>query len=264
MLTTRKAWAFFRRDLLIDLSYKLSFALQVVDLLMGIASFFFLARMIGPGSYRTYEPFSFILIGMAVNGYMTTSLACFSQAVRGNQPIGTLKAVLVTPTSPLGLILLSSSYPFARAAFDAGLYLVAGMMFGLSLGRMNIIGMLVLFLLSVLVFSSIGVLSATFTLIFKRGDPLLWLFGGLSWLIGGVFYPIEVLPGFLRYAAQLLPLTHVLQGMRAAILSGASTRQLLPQIGILALFALFGVPLSLAAFHFGMRRARSAGTLSHY
>ena len=31
--------------------------------------------------------------------------------------------------------------------------------------------------LSLLAFSSIGIMSATFTLVFKRGDPLLWLFG---------------------------------------------------------------------------------------
>jgi len=264
MATLRKAWAFFKRDLLIDLSYKLSFAFQALDLLMAVAAFFFLARIIGRAPFRSYEPFPFILVGMAVNGYMTTALACFSLAVRGNQPIGTLKAVLATRTSPLSFMLLSSTYPFARAAFDAGLYLAGGAMFGVSLARANVPGALLLFLLSVLVFGSIGVLSATFTLVFKRGDPFLWLFGGLSWLLGGVYYPIEVLPRFLYYAAQLLPITHALNGMRAAILLGAGNRELLPHIAVLAGFALIGVPASLLAFHFGLRRAMKMGTLSHY
>jgi ABC-2 type transport system permease protein len=236
----------------------------VVDILVGIGSFYFLARVLGKAAFRGYEPFPFILVGMAVNGYMSTSLVCFGQAIRGNQPPGTLKAVLVTPTSPVAFVLFSSLYPFARAAFDALLYLLAGMMFGLSLGRVNFLAVLLIFLLSAAAFSSIGILSATFTLVFKRGDPLLWLFGGLSWLLGGVFYPLQVLPRFLQYAAQLLPITHALVGMRAALLHHASILELLPQIGVLGLFGLVGMPLSLLAFHLGVRWARVTGTLSHF
>jgi ABC-2 type transport system permease protein len=259
-----KAWAFFKRDLLTDVSYKLSFAFQTLDVVAGIGAFYFLAQMLGKRAYRGYEPFPFLLIGMAVNGYMTTSMVCFAQAMRGNQPLGTLKTVLTTPTSPIAFVLLSSLYPFLRSALDAALYALAGMLFGLSLGRMNLPAVLLLFLLSGFAFIGIGIFSATFTLVFKRGDPLLWFFGILSWLIGGVFYPVEVLPRFLRHAAQLLPITHTLAGMRAAVLGGASVRELIPQIATLAVFGLVGLPLSLLAFHFGVRWAKVTGTLSHF
>ena len=264
MLVAWKAWAFFKRDLHTDLSYKLSFAFQVVDILVGIGSFYFLARILGKAAFRGYEPFPFILVGMAVSGYMSTSLVCFAQAIRGNQPLGTLKMVLVTPTSPVAFVLFSSLYPFLRAGLDALLYLLAGTMFGLSLGRVNLLAVLLLFLLSAAAFSSIGILSATFTLVFKRGDPILWLFGGLSWLLGGVFYPREVLPRFLLHAGQFLPITHALVGMRAALLRNASILELLPQIGVLGVFALVGLPLSLLAFHLGVRWARITGTFSHF
>jgi ABC-2 type transport system permease protein len=259
-----KAWAFFKRDLQTDLSYKLSFALQVADILVGIGAFYFLARILGKAAYQGYEPFPFILVGMAVNGYMGTSLACFAQAIRGNQPLGTLKMVLVTPTSPVAFVLFSSLYPFFRAALDALLYLLVGSTLGLSLGRVNLLAVLLLFFLSVAAFSSIGILSATFTLIFKRGDPFLWLFAGLSWLLGGVFYPLQVLPRFLQRAGQFLPITHTLVGMRAALLHNASIVELLPQIAVLGAFALVGLPLSLLAFHLGVRWARITGTLSHF
>lgn len=264
MPVTWKALAFFKRDLLTDLSYKLSFAFQVADVLVGIAAFYFLARMLGKGAFRGYEPFAFILVGMAVNGYMSTSLVCFAQSIRGNQPLGTLKMALATPTSPVAFVVLSSVYPLVRAAFDALLYLLGGALLGLSLTKINVPAVLLIFLLSALAFSSIGILSATFTLVFKRGDPLLWLFGGLSWLLGGVFYPVEVLPRVLQHAAQLLPITHALVGMRAALLGNASIAQLLPQIGILGLFALAGLPLSLLAFDLGVRWAKVTGTLSHF
>jgi ABC-2 type transport system permease protein len=172
--------------------------------------------------------------------------------------------VLATPTSPLAFLFLSSAYPLLRAAFDAFLYLMGGALMGLSLARINFPAVLLIFLLSELAFSSIGILSATFTMVFKRGDPLLWLFGGLSWLLGGVFYPVDILPRFLRDAAQLLPITHALVGMRAAFLQHASFSTLLPQIEILGLFGLFGLPLSLLAFHWGIQWAKVTGTLSHF
>jgi ABC-2 type transport system permease protein len=259
-----KAWAFFKRDLYTDLSYKFSFAFQMVDVLVGVGSFYFLARVMGKSALHGYDPFAFILVGMAVNGYMTTSLACYSNAIRGSQPLGTIKMVLATPTSPLEFIFLSSIYPLLRAAFDASIFLVGGVLLGLPLARVNVPAVLLIFLLSELAFSSIGIISATFTLVFKRGDPLLWLFGGLSWLLGGVFYPLDILPRFLRDAAQLLPITHALVGMRAAFLEHASLAMLLPQIEILGLFGLMGLPLSLLAFHWGIRLAKTSGTLSHF
>src|SRR6266702_1005667 len=215
-----KAWAFFKRDLITDVSYKLSFAFQVVDILVGIGAFYFLSRLLGRGAFRGYELSAFVLF--------------------------------------------SSLYPILRAIFDAGLYVLGGVMFGLSLARVDLLAVALLFFLSVLAFNSIGILSATFTLVFKRGDPLLWLVAGLSWLLGGVFYPVEVLPRFLQHAGQLLPITHALTGMRAALLRGPPARELLPQIGALAVFGLVGLPVSVLAFHFGVRWANVTGTLSHF
>jgi ABC-2 type transport system permease protein len=172
--------------------------------------------------------------------------------------------VLSTRTSPLEFLFLSSTYPLFRAAFDAFVYLLGGALMGLPLARINFPAVLLIFLLSEAAFSSIGILSATFTLVFKRGDPLLWLFTGLSGLLGGVFYPIDILPKFLRDTAQLLPITHALIGMRAAFLQHASFTMLLPQIEILGVFGLVGLPLSLLAFHWGIRWAKIKGTLSHF
>lgn len=264
MRMTRKAWAFFKRDLLSDLSYKLSFALQTLNIFLTLGAFYFFSKLLGEGGMGEYAAFPFILIGMAVNGYMTTSLYSFAQGIRGNQQMGTLKAVLVTPISPMGFLFFSSLYPMVRAAIDAVLYLLGGLLFGLSLAQMNLPSVLVIFTLSVVAFSSMGILSATFTIVFKRGDPFLWLFGSLSWLLGGVFYPLDVLPTWLQQVAQLFPITHALEGMRAAVLREASVGELLPQIQMLALFSLVSLPASLLAFSRGVRWTRVTGTLSHF
>ena len=52
--------------------------------------------------------------------------------------------------------------------------------------------------------------------------------------------------------------------MRAALLGGVPIAQVLPQIGMLALFGLVGLPVSLLGFYWGVRQARTRGTLSHF
>lgn len=258
-----KAWAFFKRDLRTDLSYRFSFVLQILNIVTTLAAFYFLTLVLGEKAFAGYQAFPFILTGMAVHGYMTTSLYAYAQGIRGNQQAGTLKVVLLSRTSPLAFIFLSSLYPFFRAAVDGGCYMAAGLLFGVSLTHMNLSAALVVFLASLPALSSIGIASAAFTLVFKRGDPLLWLVGGLSWLLGGVFYPQDVLPPVLQQAALFLPITHVLRGMRAALLQGVSLADLSPQIGALALFGAVALPLSLLGFCLGVRQARISGTLSH-
>jgi ABC-2 type transport system permease protein len=258
-----KAWAFFKRDFLVDLSYKLSFAFGAIHILITVAAFFFLAQVLGARTLQGYESFAFILVGLAVNAYMTTCLVCFTQVVRESQLTGTLKAVLVTPTSPTEFLAFSSIYPLARATLDAAVYVAGGLALGLSLARVNPVPAGLLFVASLLAFSSIGLISATFILIFKRGDPLLWLFGSGSWLLGGVMYPTDVLPAWLRQIGELLPITHTLRGLRATLLTGAPLATVLPEMTVLALFAVVGLPVSVAIFEFGLRRARMTGTLGH-
>jgi ABC-2 type transport system permease protein len=258
-----KAWAFFKRDLLIDLSYKLSFGFEALHILITVSAFFFLAGFLGAETVHGYESFAFILVGLAVNSYMTTCLVCFTQVVRESQATGTLKSVLVTPTSTHEFLACSAVYPLARATVDALLYGAAGFAFGLTLARVNPFPAMLLFAVSLLAFSSIGMISATFILLFKRGDPLLWLFGSGSWLLGGVMYPTDVLPDWLRRFADLLPITYALKGLRATLLNDAPMIAVLPELAVLGVFAGVGVPVSMIAFEFALRRARIAGTLGH-
>ena len=137
------------------------------------------------------------------------------------------------------------------------------MLFGLSVSHTNALTVALVLVLSLLAFSSIGIISASFILVFKRGDPLLWLFASGSWLLGGVLYPTDLLPPVLRHVATLLPITYAGNGMRAAFLTGASPVAISLELIGLTLFALMGVPLSLVVFNLGVEHARRLGTLDH-
>jgi ABC-2 type transport system permease protein len=86
---------------------------------------------------------------------------------------------------------------------------------------------------------------------------------GISGMVGGMMYPVSVLPGPLRFLARLIPVTYSLEGMRAALLAGAGWRELWPSIAALLLFAAILIPLSFLVFAWALRRTKITGTLTH-
>ena len=80
----------------------------------------------------------------------------------------------------------------------------------------------------------------------------------------GTLFPVATLPKPLRALAELIPITHSLDGMRLALLQGADFSVLSRQIGILVVFSLILLPFSLLVFSYTLRRARLDGTLSFY
>jgi ABC-2 type transport system permease protein len=90
------------------------------------------------------------------------------------------------------------------------------------------------------------------------------LFNATSSFLGGIYYPVTILPGWLQFFSYLLPVTYALRGMRLALLQGASTGAILPDILVLALFSVLLMPASLSAFRFAVRRAKVDGSLSQY
>jgi ABC-2 type transport system permease protein len=82
-----KLIAFLKRDFLIDTSYRFSFVFQLFSIFLSLASYYFLARFIGnislPGlTAHSGDYFAFVLIGVALNDYLATSLDAFSRSVR--------------------------------------------------------------------------------------------------------------------------------------------------------------------------------------
>jgi ABC-2 type transport system permease protein len=255
--------AFLRRDFVVDFTYRLSFAIGVIDAIGGVGAHYLLSTIIGirPGGY---EPFAFILTGLVMNSAMSTALACYAQSVRESQQSATLPLLVVSPLSARRLIVLSSAYPLLRATIEAMLFLGVGLALGLGLGGANLFGATIVFLVALAAFSAVGILSAACIVVWKRGDPIPWLIGAASWLFGGVFFPIDRLPESLQVLSRFLPITYALEALRPALLLGIGLGDVLRHAAPLMVFTAVIVPLSLLAFDRALDRARVEGTLRQY
>jgi ABC-2 type transport system permease protein len=101
-------------------------------------------------------------------------------------------------------------------------------------------------------------------MVFKKGDPLALMVTAISFLLGGVYYPIAVLPTWLQKVSYFLPIRHSLDGMRLCLLKEATFQTITPSIIALTIFSLILLPLGIVCFQYAVRRAKVAGSLTHY
>ena len=265
-----KSLAFLWRDFINEASYKFAFFLQFVGILVSIITYFFLSKLLGDIGVPYLKPyggnyFSFILIGVAFFSYLRISIDGISKSIREGQMLGTLEALLVTQTGIPTIIISSSLYSFIFASFKVAVYLLLGVfVFGVNMGNANFAGALLILFLTIISFSSFGIISASFVMVLKRGDPISSIFTSVSGILGGLYYPVSILPGWLQKMSYLLPVTYSLEGMRLALLQGYSLRELMPNIVALLLFSTIMLSLSIFIFGYAVKKAKIDGTLTQY
>lgn len=263
----RLLWAFLRRDLRIAASYRMNFVFTAVGGLVTLATFYFLARTVGDSALlqNRYgaDYFSFALVGISVASALRSLQTSFAQRLREAQTDGSLEVLLSAPLSTFRVVALMAAYPVVSALVrSVGLLVLGAWIFGARL-HVDVASFAIVLALAVLAFAPLGLLSAAFVLSFKRGDPFSYLLDVATYLFAGVIYPVEVLPPLLRWAAQLLPATWALRGLRAAGLRAAGVAELGQVLIILGLFSAVLWPLAAVALAVSRRHAERAGTLAH-
>lgn len=268
----RLLWEFFRRDAKIAMSYRVNFFFQVAGVFSVCVTFFFLSLMMrrvegGIGSLSKYggSYFGFVLVGAAFSTYLDSSLRTFAGAIRTAQITGTLEAMLTTRSRIGPLVAGSATYTLLFTTVRAMLYLVFGaLVFGVQLRTETWPQAMAVMGLTITSTMALGIFAAGFIVWFKQGDPVTTAISGLSWLLSGVLYPKEILPGWVQQAAQVLPMTHTLEAMRLALLTGAPMGDVRGSLVFLGLFSLAGIPLAVVWFQWAVSRAKVDGSLARY
>lgn len=259
--------AFVVRDFQLALSYRMAFILRIVSILIVVTMAYYISQIFTQGATPFAEwrnPLAAWITGLAVLSYFMTNFSSLANAIRSEQLQGTLEGVLMTPISVPGLIIASSAFAFVEATFFSSLYLFFGwLFFGVTFEGSYLLAFLILMLTTV-VLASIGILSASFAIVFKRGDPVGVLLGMASAIFSGVFFPIQLLPEHMQNISQLLPATYGLNAIRAVLIEGRGAADVQAPVIILFSFLAVLLPLSLWVFSRAIRRAKREGSLIQY
>jgi ABC-2 type transport system permease protein len=247
----RTLLAFVRKDFSLLTSYHFATALALIELLSGLLIYFFIDRLFGQEVVGYLTPygvgyFAYVLLGLALFSFMGTGITGLAAQVGSEQVMGTLEAILITPLRPGLLAVGLSLWGVLYAGGEMLGYLLLGaLLFSAPVGNANLLSVAVILLLAVVSFNSLGLLAASVIVVFKRGNPVAWFFQGIAGLVGGVYFPVEVLPEWLQTLSALIPVTYAVRGLQLAVYQGASLPTLWGEILPLAFLAAVLLPLGL-------------------
>jgi ABC-type polysaccharide/polyol phosphate export permease len=253
------------RDLAVLRTYGKSAALGTLSGLLGLLSYYFIGHLVGPGAPAlpggAYFPF--VCTGMMIQLIVVAALGALGSALAREANEGTLEPELTAGGNPLALIVGSAAAPALLASFQVLIYGIVGTLcFGLDLGSSRPGPAALAVTLTLIACTPVGLLGAAAWLLFRRPGivttAVLLGFG----LLGGVYFPIALLPDLLAQIAEWVPLAAGLEALRAALLSGAGYRETLPALLRLVVVAGVTLPPSLLLLHISLRRAMARGTLA--
>jgi ABC-2 type transport system permease protein len=272
LLFLRRIWAFVARDWRLELSYRMQFFLRILSILIVVTTMFFVSKIFtgfaDPRFAQWRDPLAAWLTGLAVLNYFMTGFSSLANAIRQEQVQGTLESVLMTPISVPTVIVASSAWDFVQATFFSFLYLFFGWLFFNVHYQGSFLLALAFLLLTTMVLSCLGILSASFAMVFKRGDPFAIFLGTGSALFSGVFFPTQLISQYGGSVAtgisRLLPATHGLDGIRRVLIQGQGFAEVREPIVTLLIFLAVLMPLSLWVFNRAVKRAKREGSLIQY
>ena len=170
-----------------------------------------------------------------------------------------------SPMRIIHYLIASGLYSFLTAITRiVGLLIIAGFFLGVDFSNANLLAAFAIIMTTMFCFSGLGVLSAAFILVFKKGNPVSLIIQSSFTLLGGVIFPISVLPQGLHGIAQWIPMTYVTSGLRAALLQGAGFAELQTRFIALGITTILVFPIALMTFSWALSRAKHHGTLGQH
>jgi ABC-2 type transport system permease protein len=262
--------AFMRRDFLVAWSYRLAFITDWMGLIVQVVIFNFVGKLIDRGAIpefggRPVTYLQYVTVGIAISSFMAVALGRVYNVIRQEQVQGTLESLFLTPTSHTTIQLGSVVYDLAYVPIRTLLFFgMVTLFFGAEFSWSGILPTAAILLLYIPFVWGLGVMSAAWTLTFRRGTAAIGILTTLATLGAGTYFPTDVFPSWLQSIVQFLPLTVALHAAREALLGDAGWGAVTPTLINLVPFGIVSMLGGLWAFRVALLRERRSGTLGSY
>jgi ABC-2 type transport system permease protein len=212
-----------------------------------------------------------LIVGVLLWSFLSVLFNEIASSVAYERWEGTLEYTFMAPVSRLihlfGVSLFAAIYSIIRLAIVIGALAV---FIKLDLSHANLLGILVVLLVSSFAFIGLGLMAAVLPVFSpERGAEATNIFQGCLLLVSGVYYPLEVLPSWLQPFAMLSPATYSLSACRKLMgigsgqgrLVGAPISAVASELLTLMLMGVVMVPVGLWVFGHVERWAKKTGKL---
>ena len=185
-------------------------------------------------NYQGYK--GFIVPGIAAMAIMQNGIFSVVFTLLSYKNQGVLKRLKAAPISPSHFIVGHLISRVSIIILQTFILLIMGVfVLGVSVGQGSFLAWLNILFLSFLggiLFLAIGLAISSLAPNEDSAPALANLVTFPMLFLSGVFFPIDFLPKIISYISNILPLTHLAEGIRLSALYGNSTFSTIPQLGI--------------------------------
>ena len=211
----------------------------------------FLLLLFGAVFAGNEEYIDVIVPGIAGMGIMASTFSALAFNLTFLREQGVLKRVRGTPMPPFSYLAGLLGNALANTLLQmAVVILVARFAFGVGWPK-DWLELVVFLAVGVPVFGALGVAFSHAIPNFDAAPAWVNAVYLPVVFLSGVFYDTATAPDFLREIARVLPLTHLIDGLSAAMVSGKGLTTQLGSLGVLALWGAFGLFFAVRGFSWG-------------
>jgi ABC-2 type transport system permease protein len=253
------------RDWTVFKSYRMQFVGQIAASFMGLALFYFLSHLLSItkfGSHANY--FAYVVLGMVMVEILQSTMMV-ATGLRGELVAGTFERVLLSPFGGVAATLSMMLFPFCVAFVSALVTLLfAIFVFGLKVHWATAGLAIPIAVLGTGAFTAFGLLFASSAVLFKQvvgGAGLVMT--GIA-LVSGLYFPIALLPEWLKWFSNVQPFTPTVELLRHTLVHTPLNGSVLGDLAKIVGFVIVFLPLSVLLLAHAMRLGQRRGTIIEY
>ncbi|HVG20242.1 MAG TPA: ABC transporter permease [Blastocatellia bacterium] len=177
-------------------------------------------------------------------------LAAGTNIIIHERQISTLRRILIIPGGKQSFIIGKMVGIFVLGIAQMSLLILAGaFLFKVNWGRSP--GALILMILSMgIVNTSLGILLATFVRTIEQANAIASLAVMAFSALGGAWWPLEVVPSWMRILGHVLPTAWAMDGFHDIITYGLGITAVLPEASILTISGIIFLGISVKHFRY--------------
>lgn len=202
-----------------------------------------------------------LVVGALLWNYLSWLYQEIAMSIAYERWEGTLEYTFMAPVSRAVHLLGVSLFSLMNSIITSIIVLVGLMLLtNLTLRGANMFGVVVVLAVSTVAFVGLGLFAAVFPVMSaERGAEATHIFQGSLLLVSGVYYPVDVLPGWMQPLSAISPATYTLSACRKLfgvgnnattpeLLAGAPLSAVTHELLVLAVMGAILLPLGLMVF----------------
>jgi ABC-2 type transport system permease protein len=205
-----------------------------------------------------------LMVGAIFWNYLSVVFSWIAETITVERWEGTLEYTMMAPIRRWSQLLGSVVYAMVYGLVHTAVILVVLILFfpQLNFTGANPVTVLSFMILGSFSFVGIGMIAAILPLLYvERGAQMTFVLQSCLLLVSGVYYSIDVLPGWMQVLSHLSPATYVLDGVRKGLIEGTPVTGLLGDVWPLVVMGAVLIPFGLWAFGRAERYAKRTGKL---